>query len=464
MPKLKLTETVLCDGQEALAGARMTTEEMVFALQTLDKINYQAIEVFGGDSFDVCLRSLNEDPWDRLRNIRSNITRTKLQMTVRGQSLAGYRNFADDMVQYFLQKAIANGIDIVRVYDPLNDIRNMATAISAVRKESKHVQGTICYTESPVHSTERFLDYAEQLISIGVDSLCIMDKAGLLRPYEAFQLIKALRANYKLPIQLHTHETTGMAAMTILKAVEVGVDQVDVALSPFASGNSLSATESMVSAFRNTPYAPDIDTDALALATDYFIGLRKKYMANGTIHPSFLKIDTSVLTHQMPSGIHSHLFEEMCRFNGPEVLGKVLEEIPFVRADAGYPPLVTPIAEIIYTQALQNVLDGTRYKTVTPEFFNLIAGRYGRLPMPVALDFQQKILGDVIPITHRPADTLAPEVENYRAKVAPYAMQEEDLLSLAMLEEVAIKFFEWRKNRYGKLDARAAGGSSTHPV
>jgi oxaloacetate decarboxylase alpha subunit len=220
----------------------------------------------------------------------------------------------------------------------------------------------------------------------------------------------------------------------------------------------------LVSAFQNTPYAPDIDVDALAQATEYFTALRQKYMANGTISPSFLKVDTSILHHQMPSGVHSFLFEQMCRFNGPEVLKKVLEEIPFVRADAGYPPLVTPIAEIIYTQALQNVLDGTRYKTVTTEFFNLIAGRYGTLPINPSVDFRQKILGDVIPITHRPADTLAPSVESYRAKVAPYAMQEEDLLSLAMLEEIAVKYFEWRKNRHGKLDSRATGNSSTHPV
>ncbi len=465
MPKLKLTETVLRDGQESLAGARMTTSEIATILPTLDKIGYHSVDVFGGDSFDVCLRRLNEDPWERLRTIRSNMPHTKLQMTVRGQSLVGYRNYPDDIVQYFVQKAIAGGTDIVRVYDPLNDIRNLETAIRTAKKEGKHVQGALTYTTSPVHSTEAFLDYAEQLISLGADSICIRDVAGLLRPYEAYQLVKALRTNYKsLSIQLHTHETTGIAAMTILKTVEVGVDVVDTSLSPFAAGNSLSSTESVAAAFLNTPYAPELDIHALTQATEYFNELRSRYLDNGIIDREFLKVDADVLRHQIPSGIYSHLLSEVCRHHGTEIFKKVLDEIPFVRSDAGYPPLVTPIVEILGTQALYNVLNGDRYKTVTPEFEELVAGKYGQTPAPITAEFQKAILGDRIPITHRPADTLEPMVEFYRTKVAPYAEQEEDLLTMALFEDVAVKFFEWRKNQRYKLDSRASHRNATHPV
>ncbi len=465
MPKLKLTETVLRDGQESLIGARMTTSEITTILPTLDKVGYHSVEVFGGSTFDVCLRHLHTDPWDRLRTVRANMSHTKLQATLRGQSLVGYRNYSDDIVQYFVQKAIANGIDIVRVYDPLNDIRNVETVIRTAKREGKQVQGAICYTTSPVHSTESFLDYAEQLISLGADSICIMDEAGLLRPYEAYQLIKALHANYKsLSIQLHTHETTGMAAMTILKAVEVGVDVVDTSLSPFASGNSLSSTESMVAAFQSTPYVPELDMHALAQVTEYFTDIRARYLENGVLDRDFLKVDTDVLRHQVPSGIYSRLLSEVCRHNGKDILKKVLDEVPFVRSDAGYPPLVTPIVEILGTQALYNVLNGERYKTVTPEFEALIAGKYGKTPAPIATDFEKMILADTIPISHRPADTLVPMVEFYRAKVAPYAEQEEDLLTLAIFEDVAVKFFEWRKNQRYNLDSRATYRSATHPV
>ena len=466
MPKnLELTETVLRDGQEALIGARMTTSEITTILPILDRVGYRSIDVFGGYSFDVCLRHLHTDPWKQLQTVCSNITRTKRQMTVRGQSLVGYQNYPDDIVQYFVQRAISKGIDIVRVYDPLNDIRNTETVIRTANYQGKHVQGTICYTVSPVHSTEAFLDYTRQLLSAGVASICIQDVSGLLRPYEAYQLLKALRAQYpSLPIQLHTRETTGMGAMTILKAIDLGLDAIDVALSPFASGNSLPATEAMVAAFRSTPYEPTIDTSALAQATEYFTEIRNRYTAEGALEKNFLKVDPTVLQHQVPSGIYSRLLAEICRYNGEDVLKKVLNEIPFVRSDAGYPPLVTPIMEIIGTQALYNVVDGERYKRISPEFKALIAGKYGKTPAPIASDFQRTILGDAIPISHRPADMLEPMVEFYRAKVAPYAEQEEDLLTLALFGEIAAKYFEWRKNQKYHIDGRANHRSATHPV
>jgi len=466
MPKnLELTETVLRDGQEALIGARMTTSEITTILPILDRVGYRSIDVFGGYSFDVCLRHLQTDPWKRLHTVCSNITRTKRQMTVRGQNLVGYRNYPDDIVQYFVQRAIANGIDIVRVYDPLNDIRNTETVIRTAKHEGKHVQGAICYTVSPVHSTDAFLDYTRQLLSAGADSICIQDVSGLLRPYEAYQLLKALRAQHpSLHIQFHTRETTGMGAMTILKAIDLGLDAIDVAMSPFASGNSLPATEAMVAAFRSTPYEPTVDTQALEQATEYFTEIRNSYAAEGALEKNFLKVDPTVLQHQIPSGIYSRLLAEICRYNGEDVLKKVLDEIPSVRNDAGYPPLVSPILEILGTQALYNVVDGVRYKRITPEFEALIAGKYGKTPAPIASDVQKTILGTSIPITHRPADALEPMVEFYRAKVAPYAEQEEDLLTLALFGEVAAKYFERHNKLKYHIGSHANPRSATHPV
>lgn len=465
MPKLKLTETVLRDGQQSLAAARMTTAEMLPILPTMDKIGYHSAEVWGGATFDVCLRQLHEDPWSRLRAIRSSMPHTKLQMVLRGQNLVGYKHYPDDVVQYFVQKSVACGIDFVRVYDPLNDPRNVEHAIRAAKKEGATVQGALCYTTSPVHSTDSFLDYAKQLLSLGADSICIKDMAGLLRPYEAYQLIKALRAAYpSLSIQLHTHETTGMAAMTILKAVEVGVDIIDTAISPFACGASLSATESVVNAFSNTPYAPELDTHALAQATEYFTLLRSRYIKQGIMHRHVLKVDTDVLRHQIPSGFYSRFLAQVCKYRDETLLKKVMEEVPRVRADAGYVPLVTPISQIIGTQAFYNVTEGKRYAKVTDEFKALIGGHYGKTPAPIEPEFQRMILGDEIPISHRPADTMEGQVEHYRSIVAPYAEQEEDLLTLALFDNVAVNFFEWRKNQKYKIDDRAVRKTGTHPV
>ena len=466
MPKLKLTETVLRDGQQSLAGARMKTEEMLPILPTLDRVGYHSAEVFGGATFDACLRHLNEDPWHRLRTIRSNMPHTKLQMVMRGQSLIGYRNYPDDIVQYFVQKAVAGGIDILRVYDPLNDVRNVEVAIKAAKREGAHVQGALCYTTSPVHSMEYYLSCTRQMLSVGAESICIKDMSGLLRPYEAYQLIKALHANHPaIPIHLHTHDTTGMAAMTVLKAVEGGVDVVDTSLSPFALGASLSSTESVASAFTNTPYVPEVDMHALSQATEYFSQLRERYIKDGRIPRALLKVDTTVLHHQVPSGMYSHMLSQICNFHGEGVLRRVLEEIPAVRADAGYVPLVTPIVQIVGTQALHNVLDGERYKTVTDEFKFLLRGGYGKTPTSINETFLTTVCGkDTELITERSAKNLSPEVEYFRSAVAPYAEQEEDLLTLALFDKVAVKFFEWRKNQRYKLDRRSVKKTATHPV
>ncbi len=464
MPKLKLTETVLRDGQQSLAGARMTTEEMLPILPTLDRVGYHSAEVFGGATFDACLRHLNEDPWSRLYTIRSNMPHTKLQMTLRGQSLVGYRHYPDDIIQYFVQKSVANGIDIVRVYDPLNDARNVETAVRAAKREGAHVQGALCYTTSPVHSSEHFVRYAGELLSLGVDSICIKDMAGILRPYEAYQLIKALRSTYaSLSIQLHTHDTAGMAAMTVLKAVEVGVDVLDTAISPFAYNASLAATESVASAFMNTPYVPEVDMHALSQASEYFSALRARYLKDGRIPNDALHASPSVLSHQLPGGMYYRTLKELCDFRSEGLFEKVLEEIPAVRADAGYVPLVTPTTQIIAMQALHNVLDGERYRTITDEFKDLIGGKYGKTPAPITDEIRILILGEDGMIA---SHTVEPEpgVELFRNAVSPYAEQEEDLLTLALFDKLAIRFFEWRKNQRYRLDRRASRTSATHPV
>ena len=369
MPKLKITETILRDGQQSLALTRMTTAEMVPILPTLDRVGYHALEVFGGATFDVCLRYLNEDPWHRLRTIRSNLQSTPLQMLFRGQCAFGYRHYPDDIVQSVIQRAAAAGIDIIRVYDALNDYRNLETAIATAKRERLSVSAAICYTESPVHTTEHFVNCAKEYVNLGVDTICINDMAGILRPYEAYQLVKALRAELpSIQLQLHTHTTAGLAAMTILKAVEIGVEYVDTALSPFAEGASLPSTEAMTAAFANTPYAPSLDTAALAEAEAYFTQIRKRYIKEGLISPRLLRADPGVCVHQLPSGTYSILFEQLCRMDAKDRLSKVYEEISRVRADAGYAPLVTPISQVIATQALRNVLDGERYKTVTEDF------------------------------------------------------------------------------------------------
>ena len=465
MPKLKITETILRDGQQSLAMSRMTTSEMVPILPTLDRVGYNAIEVLGGAIFDVCLRHLNEDPWHRLRVLKTNLSATPLQMLFRGQCAFGYRHYPDDIVQSVIQRAAAGGINIVRVYDALNDYHNLETAIGTAKREQLTVCAAICYTESPVHTTEYFVNRAKEYVSLGADSICIKDMAGILRPYEAFQLIKSLRA--ELPstqIQLHTHATAGFSSMTFLKAVELGVEQVDTALSPFAEGSSLPATEAVTAAFTNTPYAPTMEASALAEAAEYFKLLRERYIKKGYISPAALRARPDVCEHQFPMGTYSVLFEQLCALEAKDRLAEVYEEISRVRADAGYVPLVTPIAQVIGTQALRNVVDGERYKTVTKDFHDLILGKYGRLPSPVEPIFQKQILGDEMPISYRPADRIPGAVEKYRNLVAPYAEQDEDFLTLAMFEDVARHYFEERKKQKYHLDFAASDKFPVHPI
>ena len=459
MPKIKITETVLRDGHQSLIATRMTTEEMLPILPAMDRIGYHSMEAWGGATFDACLRFLNEDPWERLRLIRRNLKNTKLQMLFRGQNLLGYRHYSDDVVEYFIQKSIANGVDILRAFDALNDARNLETAIRATKREGGHMQAAISYTTSPVHTNEFFAEYAKRLESMGADSICIKDMSGLLKPYDAYELVRALKETVKIPIQLHTHYTSGLASMTLIKGIEAGADIIDTAISPLAMGTSHPATESMVATLAGTEYDTGIDLTALDEVTKYYAALREKYLASGLMDTTLIKVDVNALRYQVPGGMLSNLVSQLKQAGKSELLSEVLEEVPRVRKDSGYPPLVTPTSQIVGTQAVFNVINGERYKMVTKEFKAMIRGEYGQMPAPIDPDFVKKIIGDDEQITCRPADLLAPELEAQRAKVAPYLEQDEDVLSSALFEQVAVKFFENRKNKKYGLDAGVADAS-----
>ncbi len=455
MKPLKITETVLRDSHQSLIATRMTTDEMLPILKTLDEVGYYSLEAWGGATFDSCLRFLDEDPWHRLRVIRENVKNTKLQMLFRGQNILGYRHYADDVVEYFVQKCIANGIDIIRIFDALNDPRNLQTAIKATKKEGGHVQAAISYTTGPVFSNEYFANYAKELEEMGADSICIKDMAGLLKPYDAFDLVTAIKAVCKLPVQLHTHYTSGLASMTVLKAVEAGVDIVDTAISPMAMGTSQPATEPIVATLQGTPYDTGLDLEKLDVIAKYFNTLREKYIASGQLDPKVLKVNVNSLLYQVPGGMLSNLMSQLKQANQSDKLQAVLEEVPRVREDAGYPPLVTPTSQIVGTQAVYNVLMGERYKTVTKEFKGLVRGDYGKTPVPIKPEFVKKIIGDEKQITCRPADLLKPELETLRAQLGDKAHQDEDVLSYALFDKVALKFFENRDKAEAVTEALA---------
>ena len=431
----------------------MTTEEMLPILEEMDKIGYHSLEAWGGATFDSCMRFLNEDPWERLRKIRDRVKNTKLQMLFRGQNILGYRHYSDDVVEYFVQKSIANGIDIIRIFDALNDPRNLKTAINATRKENGHVQAAFSYTTGPVYTLEYYSKYAKQLEEMGADSICVKDMAGLLKPYDAYELVKTLKESVKVPIQLHTHYTSGLASMTLMKAVEAGVDVIDTAISPMAMGTSQPPTEAMVAALQGTKYDTGISLESLDTITKYFTPLREKYMSNGLLNPKALKVDVNALMYQVPGGMLSNLMSQLAQAGKSDQLTAVLEEVPRVRADVGYPPLVTPSSQIVGTQAVFNVIMGERYKLVTKEFKGIVRGEYGKTPVAIDPAFTKKIIGDETPITYRPADDLKPELEQLRSEIAQYLEQDEDVLSYALFPEVSKKFFEYRKAKKYNLDA-----------
>ncbi len=456
MAKVKITETVLRDSHQSLIATRMTTEEMLPILETMDQIGYHSLEAWGGATFDSCMRFLNEDPWERLRKIRDKVKNTKLQMLFRGQNILGYRHYSDDVVEYFVQKSIANGIDILRIFDALNDPRNLKTAIDATKREGGHVQAAVSYTTGPIYTLEYYANYAKQLEEMGADSICIKDMAGLLKPYDAYDMVKALKESVKIPVQLHTHYTSGLASMTLLKAVEAGVDVIDTAISPMALGTSQPPTEALVAALQGTAYDTGINLADLDAITKYFTPLREKYLSSGQLNPKALKVDVNALMYQVPGGMLSNLMSQLAQAGKSDKLTEVLEEVPRVRADVGYPPLVTPSSQIVGTQAVFNVIMGERYKTVTKEFKGVVRGDYGKTAVPIDPAFIKKIIGDEKPTTCRPADLLSPELEKLRGEIAPYLEQEEDVLSYALFPEVSKKFFEYRKAKKYGLDGENA--------
>ena len=465
MGKLKITETVLRDAHQSPIATRMSLDEMLPIMSEMDKIGYYSAEVWGGATFDACIRFLNEDPWERLRVIRREMPNTKLQMLFRGQNMLGYRHYADDCVEYFVQKSIANGIDIIRIFDALNDIRNLETAVKAAKKEGGHAQIAMSYTTGDVFTHEYYVNYAKQIESLGADSICIKDMAALLTPYEAGALVSELKKAVKIPIQLHTHYTTGLASMCIMKAAEAGVDVVDTAMSPLALGTSHAPTESVVAAFRGTEYDTGLDLVKLGEIREYFMKLRKKYIDNGLLDPKMLATDANALIYQVPGGMLSNLLSQLKQAGKEDQLNEVLAEVPRVRADAGSPPLVTPSSQIVGTQAVFNVITGERYKTVTKEFKGIVKGEYGKTPEPIDPEFQKMILKGEEPITCRPADLLEPELDKLKQECAEWTEQEEDVLTYAMFPKVAPKFFEQRRNKkYGVDGAHADAENKVHPV
>lgn len=453
MPKIGITETLLRDAHQSLIATRMTTEEMLPMLPMLDKIGFHSLECWGGATFDACLRFLDEDPWERLRIIRDNCKNTKLQMLFRGQNMLGYRHYADDVVEYFVQKSVANGIDIIRIFDALNDIRNLQTAIFAAKKEKAHAQVAISYTTGPVFDLEYYKNYAKEIENAGADSICIKDMAGLLTPYATFELVKAIKQTVGIPVQLHSHYTSGLASMVMLKGIEAGADVIDTAMSPLALGTSHPATESMVSALKSTEYDTGLDLVALDEIAKYVTTLREKYLESGLLNPKLLCSDAKALIYQVPGGMLSNLVSQLKGAGKEDKLSEVLAEVPNVRSDCGFPPLVTPTSQIVGTQAVFNVITGERYKTVTKEFRGLVRGEYGKTPVEIDPEFRKKIIGDEQPINCRPADLLKPELEKLKEEVKPFAEQEEDVLSFAQFGSVAQKFFERRRNRRFGVDS-----------
>ena len=459
MAKIKICETVLRDSHQSLIATRMTTEEMLPILEKMDQVGYYSLEAWGGATFDSCLRFLNEDPWERLRKIRDKVKNTKLQMLFRGQNILGYRHYADDVVENFVRKSIANGIDVIRIFDALNDPRNLKTAIAATKAEGGHCQVAFSYTTSPIHNNEYFANFARQIQDMGADSICIKDMSGLLKPYDAYDLVKAIKEKVgDMPLELHTHYTSGLASMTAMKAIEAGVDIIDTAISPMALGTSQPATEPMVAALQGTEYDTGLDIDKLNEISKYFGTLREKYLASGQLDPKVLKVDVNALLYQVPGGMLSNLISQLKAQGKSDKLVECLEEVPRVRADAGYAPLVTPTSQIVGTQAVLNVLLGERYKNVTKEFKGLVRGEYGTTPAPIDPAFIEKILGkDADVITERPADALAPEMDRLREKCKAWTdITDEDVLSYALFEQVAAKFFDGREKERLAIDGKNA--------
>ena len=441
---VKIVDTALRDGHQSLFATRMTTEEVLLALNELDQVGYHALEVWGGATFDACLRFLNEDPWERLRKIRKVCKHTKLQMLFRGQNILGYRHYADDVVEKFVEKSIKNGIDIIRIFDALNDLRNLEAAVKATKKYGGECQIALSYTTSPVHTVEYYVELAKKIEALGADSICIKDMAGVLLPEDAYRLISELKKNTKLPIELHSHCTGGLCEMTYLRAIQAGVDIVDCALSPLSGGTSQPCTESLNAALAGTEYDPKLNTKFLNEASAKMMKVKQKYLDNGMLNPKVLSVNPNILKYQVPGGMLSNLISQLKSQGASDKLDAVLNEVPNVRKDMGYPPLVTPLSQMVGTQAVMNVISGERYKMVPKEINEYLHGKYGQAPAPVDEEIRHKIIGDDPVITYRPADDLKPEFESLKKQYKGVAKSDEDVLSIALFGDVALKFLKQR--------------------
>jgi len=460
--KIGITDTSLRDAHQSLLATRMRMAEMLPVLEIMDQVGYHSLEVWGGATFDTCMRFLDEDPWERLRRLRKELKNTKLQMLLRGQNIVGYRHYPDDVLAEFIKKAVYNGLDIIRIFDALNDLRNMEQAIRFTREEGAHAQGTISYTISPLHNNDYFVQMGKDLKSLGADSICIKDMAGLIAPYDAYELVGRLKEEVGLPVQLHCHYTSGMASMAYLKAVEAGVAVIDTASAALAMGASQPATDTLVASLKDTPYDTGLDLQLLAKVSDHF----KEVSCSYEIPRDILGVDANVLSYQIPGGMISNLASQLAEQKATHLLKDVLAEVPRVRADLGYPPLVTPSSQIVGTQAVVNVLTGERYKMVITEAKNYLRGLYGKAPGEVNPEILKKVLKDEKPITGRPADLLKPQLEDARKEIAEYIEQEEDVLSYIIFPNVAIDFFKRRKGLLPPLELNSScvGGRAVNTV
>ena len=460
-----ITETILRDAHQSLIATRMPTELMLPIIDTMDKVGYHSVECWGGATFDASLRFLKEDPWDRLRQLKDGFKNTKLQMLLRGQNVLGYRHYADDVVAYFVQKSIANGIDIIRIFDCLNDLRNLQASVDACNKEGGHAQIALSYTLGDAYTMDYWMDIAKRIEDMGAHSICIKDMAGLLVPYKAEELIKAMKSATDLPIQLHTHYTSGVASMTYLKAVEAGVDVIDCAISPFSMGTSQPATEVMVETFRGTAYDTGYDQELLAKIADHFKPFREECLASGLLDPKVMGVDIKTLMYQVPGGMLSNMVSQLKEQNAADKYDEVLKEIPRVRKDFGEPPLVTPSSQIVGTQAVMNVLMGEPYKMATGQTKDLLSGKYGEAVKPFNPEVQKKVIGDGEVITCRPADLLPNELEKLEAECAEWKQQDEDVLSYALFPQVAVDYFKYRQAQQEKVDmTQADTKNGAYPV
>ena len=443
---VKVVETALRDGHQSLFATRMTTEEALSAIDELDKAGYYALEVWGGATFDACISFLNEDPWERLRQIKARCKNTKLQMLFRGQNILGYHHYADDVVDKFVELSLKNGIDIIRVFDALNDVRNLKQAVESTKKYGGECQIALSYTTSPIHTVDYYVSLAKEVEKMGADSLCIKDMAGVLLPADAFELISRLKESVKMPIELHSHCTGGVMEMTYRKAIEAGVDIIDTALSPLSGGTSQPSTEAFAYALAGTKYDTGLDLEMVSIAAQKMNRVVDKYLANGILNPKALSFNPNILKYQVPGGMLSNLMNQLKAQGAMDKYEEVLNEVPRVRKEMGYPPLVTPLSQMVGTQAVMNVMTGERYKMVPKEIKDYLHGLYGKSPAPVDEEIKHKIIGDDEVITYRPADKIEPQFEMYKEKYKDLIKSDEDVLTCALFEAKAVKFLTERNN------------------